>query len=85
MNNAYEKLIQHFDANEIRYLTNGDSQTVWADFRGAVGSYRVVAAVGASDGLFQVFGYSPVYVRPFAGSIPSARTFRNTFRGSCCW
>jgi hypothetical protein len=62
MNDAYEKLIQHFDAHEIRYLTNGDSQTVWADFRGAVGSYRLVAAVDANDGLFQVFGYSPVYV-----------------------
>ena len=62
MNDAYEKLIQHLDANEVRYLTNGDSQTVWADFRGKVGSYRVVADVDATNGLFQVFGYSPMYV-----------------------
>ena len=62
MNDAYEKLIQHLEAHEIRYLTSGDSQTVWADFRGAVGSYRVVAMVDAKDGLFQVFGYSPIYV-----------------------
>jgi hypothetical protein len=62
VNDAYEKLIQHFDAHEIRYLTSGDNQTVWADFRGVVGSYRVVATVDAADGVFQVFGYSPVYV-----------------------
>jgi hypothetical protein len=62
MNDAYEKLIHHFDAHEIRYLTSGDSRTVWADFRGAVGSYRLVAMVDATDGLLQVFGYSPVYV-----------------------
>jgi len=62
MNDAYEKLIQHLDANEVRYLTSGDDQTVWVDFRGTVGLYRVVAMVDPADGLLQVFGYSPVYV-----------------------
>ena len=62
MTDAYEKLIQHLDAHEIRYLTNVDSRAVSADFTGVVGLYRVIAVVDANDGLFQIFGYSPVYV-----------------------
>jgi hypothetical protein len=62
MNDAYEKLVQLFDTREIRYLANAENLTVWADFRGEVGLYRVVAAVDESGGLFQVFGYAPLYV-----------------------
>jgi len=62
MNAAYEKLIQHLDEHEIRYLTSSDNRSICADFRGEVGTYRIVAMVDADDGLFQVFGNSPVYV-----------------------
>jgi hypothetical protein len=62
MNDAYEKLVQLLDARGVRYLANPESPTIWADFRGQVGLYRVVATVDEPDGLFQVFGYSPIYV-----------------------
>ena len=62
MNAAYEKLIQHLDEREVRYLTNGDSRSICADFRCEVGTYRIIAAVDAESDLFQVFGYSPVRV-----------------------
>jgi len=62
MHTAYEKLIQHLDEREITYLTNSDNRSICADFRGAVGRYRIVAVVEPEDSLFQVFGYSPVTV-----------------------
>ena len=56
MNDAYEKLIQHFDANEIRYLTSGDSQTVWVRFPRARSVCIVLSQRSMrTDGLFQVF------------------------------
>jgi hypothetical protein len=62
MNVAYEKLIQHLDEHEIKYLTSADHRSICADFRGEVGLYRIVATVDSEDGLFQVFGHSPVRV-----------------------
>jgi hypothetical protein len=62
MSVAYEKLIQHLDEHEIKYLTSADHQSICADFRGEVGMYRIVATVDPVDGLFQVFGHSPVRV-----------------------
>lgn len=69
MNMAYEKLIQHLDEHEVRYLANSDSSSIYAEFRGEVGTYRIIAAVDAEIGLFQVFGYSPVRVP--AGARPA--------------
>lgn len=68
MNTAYEKLLQHLDARDVRYLTNADNQSVCADFRGAAGTYRIVAAVEAGRALFQVFGYT--FVRIPEGARP---------------
>ena len=62
MNAAYEKLIQHLDERDVRYLANGENRSICADFRCQVGTYRIVAPVDAEDELFQVFGYSPVRV-----------------------
>ncbi len=62
MNTAYEQLIRHLDEREIRYLTNTDNHSVCADFREEVGVYRIVATVDPDQGLFQVFGHSPVRV-----------------------
>ena len=62
MNAAYEKLIQHLDEREVRYLTNGESRSICADFRCEVGTYRIIAAVDTESDLFQVIGYSPVRV-----------------------
>ncbi|MHB8865621.1 MAG: YbjN domain-containing protein [Pirellulaceae bacterium] len=62
MNDAYQQLIQHFDARDVKYLTHVDSQSLVADFRLEVGTCRVIAAVDAESGLFQVFGYSPICV-----------------------
>ena len=62
MNAAYEKLIQHLDEHNIRYLAGYEDRSVCADFRGMVGTYRIIARVGADDGLFQVFGQSNVRV-----------------------
>ena len=59
---AYEKLIQHLDEHQIKYFTSADHQSICADFRGEVGMYRIVATVDPEDGLFQVFGHSPVRV-----------------------
>ena len=69
MNTAYEQLIRHLDERDIRYLTNTDNFSICADFREDVGVYRVVASVNPDDGLFQVFGHSPVRVP--AGSRPA--------------
>jgi hypothetical protein len=62
MHEAYQQLIQHFDARDVRYLTHLDTQSLYADFRLEVGTCRVIAAVDADNGLFQVFGYSPLRV-----------------------
>jgi hypothetical protein len=62
MNAAYEKLLQHLDARDVTYLTGGDDRSIYADFRGEVGTYRIVAAVEPDRELFQVFGYAPVRV-----------------------
>ena len=60
MNTAYEKLLEHFEERELRYAAQEDRQSVTADFRGEVGTFRVVARVDDADGLFQVFAYLPV-------------------------
>ena len=62
MNAAFEKLLQHLDARDVTYLTNGDNRTIFADFRGEVGTYRIVAAVEPDRELFQVFGYASLRV-----------------------
>jgi hypothetical protein len=62
MNAAYEKLLQHLDERDVRYLTNGESRSICADFHCEVATYRVIAAVDDEAGLFQVFGYSPVRI-----------------------
>jgi hypothetical protein len=62
MNAAYEKLIHHLDEHNVRYLMGDDNRSICADFRGEVGTYRIFATVDPDDGLFQVFGNSPVYV-----------------------
>ena len=69
MNAAYEKLIEHLEEHNIRYLTDSDDQSVCADFRGETGTYRMIAQINANDGLFQVFGQSNVRVPP--GSRPA--------------
>jgi hypothetical protein len=69
MNAAYERLIKHLDEREIKYLVDTNDRTIWADFRGEVGTYRVAATIGDEDGLFQVFGYAPVRVP--AGARPA--------------
>ena len=62
MNAAYEKLIQHLDEHNVRYLTGTDSQSICADFRGEVGTYRIIAQIESDNELFQVFGLAPVRV-----------------------
>jgi hypothetical protein len=61
MTAAFEQLIQHLDQREVRYQVDGDERTIWADFRGQVGTYRLAALVG-DDNLFQIFGYALVRV-----------------------
>jgi len=62
MNAAFEKLTQVLDERNVRYLTSPDNRTICADFRGEVGTYRIMAVVDADDALFQVLGCSPVRV-----------------------
>ena len=62
MNDLYQQLLQHFDARDVRYLSHVDTLSLCADFRLDVGNCRVIAAIDADNGLFQVFGYSPVRV-----------------------
>ena len=62
MNSAYEKLVGHFEDRELRYAAQEERQTVTADFRGEVGTFRVLARVDEAEGLFQVFGYLPVRI-----------------------
>jgi hypothetical protein len=62
MNIAYEKLIQHLDERDVKYMANSDTRSIYAEFRGEVGTYRIIAAVDAEADLFQVFGYAPVRV-----------------------
>jgi hypothetical protein len=62
MNDAYQQLIQHFDARDVKYLMHVDTRSLCADFRLEVGTCRIIAAVDADNGLFQVFGYSLIHV-----------------------
>ncbi len=62
MNTAYERLIQHLDEREVRYTADSDTRSIYAEFRGEVGTYRIIAVVDADAELFQVFGCAPVRV-----------------------
>lgn len=62
MSTAFAKLVGHFQDRDLRYSTPDDHQTVVADFRGDVGTYRVIARVDDADGLFQVFAYMPLRI-----------------------
>jgi hypothetical protein len=62
MNAAYEKLIRHLDEHDVRYMTCSEDQSICADFRGEVGTYRIIATVTVDGCLFQVFGQSNVRV-----------------------
>jgi len=62
MHTAYEKLIEHLDAHEVRYVCGDESQSIFADFRGSVATYRLVALVDDETELFQVFVYGSVRV-----------------------
>ena len=62
MSPAYQQLIQVLDEREVQYATNGDNESICADFRGEVGTYRIVARVEPDDDLFQVFGFSPIRI-----------------------
>ena len=62
MNATYERLISLLDEREVRYSNNDDNQSVWADLRGEVAMYRVVAHVDEEAELFQVFGYAPIRI-----------------------
>ena len=62
MNMAYEKLMQHFDEREIRYLADGEGQRVYADFTGEAGAYRIVAVVDVEAEVFHVFGCPSVRI-----------------------
>lgn len=74
MNAAYERLIQHLDDRELRYCPDSHAGSICVDFRGDVGTYRVIAAVDKDGEVFEVFGCSPVRVPE--GARPSvAETF----------
>jgi hypothetical protein len=68
MNTAYEKLIEHLDGRQYRYTTDDGSHSVFADFRGEVGHYRLWIEVTEEAELFQIFGHSGVRIPP--GSRP---------------
>ena len=62
MNAAFEKLMQHMDERNVHYLTNAEKRSIWADFRGEVGNYRIVALIETDDSMFQVIGGAPIRV-----------------------
>jgi hypothetical protein len=62
MNAAYERLVQHLEAHDVRYRANRDVGAVWTDFKGEVGTYRVLASVDEDGDLFQVYGQWPIFV-----------------------
>jgi hypothetical protein len=62
VNSAFEKLVGHFEDRDLRFAAQEERQTVTADFRGEVGTFRVLARVDDTEGLFQVFGYMPVRI-----------------------
>ena len=62
MSTAWEQLIQHLNENEIKYEQESDEQTVYANFRGDVGTYRIIAWIDSENDLFQLFAHSPIRV-----------------------
>jgi len=62
MNAAFETLVQHLDEQDIRYQANSEIKSICADFRGEVGTYRLIASVDDDRDLFDVYAYSPVRV-----------------------
>ena len=62
MSTAWEQLIQHLNENEIKYEQESDEQTVFANFRGDVGTYRIIAWIDSENDLFQLFAHSPIRV-----------------------
>lgn len=62
MHTAYETLIQHLDTRELRYRADHNAGSICVDFRGEVGTYRVIATVDDEDEVFEVFGCVPVRV-----------------------
>ncbi|MCU0960783.1 MAG: YbjN domain-containing protein [Pirellulaceae bacterium] len=62
MNAAFDKLIEHLDQRQVRYLMNAELRSICADFSGSVGTYRVIAVVEADGTLFQVLGALPISI-----------------------
>ncbi len=79
MNTTYEQLIRHLDEREVRYFSDDEHQSVFADFRGEVAVYRIVATVDPHDNLFQVFGYSPMRIPPGCRSAIAETVVRANF------
>jgi len=69
METAYQTLIQHLDAQKIRYQTDVDTQRVGAWFGTPKGLFPLHAGVTKGDPIFQVVGHVPVKVP--VGSRPS--------------
>jgi len=64
MATAYEKLVRHFVDRELRYSEHEERRTVTADFRGEVGSFRLMSRIDDDDSLLQVFVYIPIRATP---------------------
>jgi len=62
----YQRLLDHFQEHDFHYHDDAEKEMVRADFRGDVGSYRILAFVEADQDLFQVIGFAPNDVPPGA-------------------
>jgi hypothetical protein len=69
MNLAYDKLCEHLTNQNVRFWSHSEDLSIFTDFRGEVGTYRIFARVDAVDSLFQVFGHSPIRIP--AGARPA--------------
>lgn len=79
MATAYEKLVRHFADRELRYSAHDERLTVTADFRGEVGSFRLMARIDEDDSLLQVFAYIPIRATPGSRAVIAEAVSRANF------
>jgi hypothetical protein len=69
METAYQRLIRHLDAHNIKYQADVDTQRVGAWFSTPNGLFPLHAGLTEGDAIFQVIGHAPIKVP--LGSRPS--------------
>lgn len=76
---VYEKVIQHLEEHDVKYMANSEDHSVYMDLYGTVGAYQVVVRVNGDARVLLVYGRLPVRIPPGARSAIAETITRANF------